>query len=42
MHCLSPQAGGYTPSDFPKAKLKQKDLDKLVARLGKAGERRSQ
>ncbi|HEY6930870.1 MAG TPA: condensation domain-containing protein, partial [Thermoanaerobaculia bacterium] len=31
--CISPDAGGYTPSDFPKAKLDQKALDKLVSRL---------
>lgn len=32
-HCVSPEAGGYTPSDFPKAKLSRKALDKLVSRL---------
>ena len=29
-HCLSPEAGGYTPSDFPLAKLDQTTLDQLV------------
>ncbi len=28
-HCLSPEAGGYTPSDFPLAGLDQVALDKL-------------
>ena len=32
-HCVSPDAGAYTPSDFPKAKLDQKALDKLVSRF---------
>ena len=31
-HCLSPEAGGYTPSDFPLAELDQSTLDRLVAR----------
>jgi len=29
-HCLSPQAGGYTPSDFPLAKVDQQRLDRMV------------
>jgi non-ribosomal peptide synthase protein (TIGR01720 family) len=32
-HCQSPEAGGYTPSDFSKAKLSQATLDRLVARV---------
>jgi amino acid adenylation domain-containing protein/non-ribosomal peptide synthase protein (TIGR01720 family) len=28
-HCLSPEAGGYTPSDFPLAGLDQATIDKL-------------
>jgi amino acid adenylation domain-containing protein/non-ribosomal peptide synthase protein (TIGR01720 family) len=36
MHCKSDKAGGYTPSDFPKAGLSQTELDKLLARVGKA------
>lgn len=33
-HCLSPEAGGFTPSDFPEAGLSQEELDGLVADLG--------
>ena len=33
-HCLSPQAGGFTPSDFPASGLDQADLDQLLAELG--------
>jgi non-ribosomal peptide synthase protein (TIGR01720 family) len=33
-HCLSPEAGGVTPSDFKKAHMSQRNLDKLLARLG--------
>jgi len=29
-HCQSPQAGGYTPSDFPLAALSQPELDRLL------------
>ncbi len=29
-HCQSPEAGGYTPSDFPLAQLDQSTLDRLV------------
>lgn len=32
-HCVSPEAGGYTPSDFPEADLSQDDLDRLLSRL---------
>jgi non-ribosomal peptide synthase protein (TIGR01720 family) len=31
-HCQSAQPG-YTPSDFPQARLDQKSLDKLLTRL---------
>ena len=31
-HCLSPDAGGYTPTDFPLAQLDQATLDRLVTR----------
>jgi amino acid adenylation domain-containing protein/non-ribosomal peptide synthase protein (TIGR01720 family) len=31
-HCLSSQAGGYTPSDFAKVTISQKELDALVAK----------
>ncbi|XXF81242.1 amino acid adenylation domain-containing protein [Myxococcaceae bacterium GXIMD 01537] len=33
-HCVSPDAGGYTPSDFPMAKLDQAALDDLLDELG--------
>ena len=29
-HCLSPEAGGFTPSDFPLASLDQEALDRLI------------
>jgi non-ribosomal peptide synthase protein (TIGR01720 family) len=32
-HCLSPQTGGYTPSDFSLADLGQEKLDELVGKL---------
>ncbi|MCA1581709.1 MAG: condensation domain-containing protein, partial [Acidobacteria bacterium] len=35
-HCVAPDAGGYTPSDFPKARLSQRGLDKLLSRFGAA------
>jgi non-ribosomal peptide synthase protein (TIGR01720 family) len=31
----APDAGGHSPSDFPLAKVKQAQLDKLSARFGK-------
>ncbi|MDZ8090959.1 MAG: amino acid adenylation domain-containing protein [Nostoc sp. DedQUE05] len=34
-HCSSGESGGYTPSDFPLTKLKQLELDQLLASLGK-------
>jgi non-ribosomal peptide synthase protein (TIGR01720 family) len=34
-HCQSAEAGGYTPSDFSKAKLNQKELDGLMAKLNR-------
>ncbi|HEY6187654.1 MAG TPA: amino acid adenylation domain-containing protein [Pyrinomonadaceae bacterium] len=33
-HCLSPGAGGHTPSDFPPAELDQRSLDALLEALG--------
>jgi non-ribosomal peptide synthase protein (TIGR01720 family) len=30
-------AGGFTPSDFAEARISQKDLDKLMSRIGKRG-----
>ena len=32
-HCSQPHAGGYTPSDFSKARLSQRDLDRLISKL---------
>jgi non-ribosomal peptide synthase protein (TIGR01720 family) len=32
-HCQSPEAGGFTPSDFPEAELNQEELEELVAKL---------
>ena len=38
VHCQSPEAGGYTPSDFPKMRLSQQELDELMTVLGKSAE----
>ena len=35
-HCLSPEAGGHTPSDFPLARLNEKKLSKLASMIKKA------
>jgi non-ribosomal peptide synthase protein (TIGR01720 family) len=32
-HCQSGEAGGFTPSDFPKARISQKELDTVLARM---------
>jgi len=32
-HCMSPEASGYTPSDFPDVSLGQDELDDLLAQL---------
>ena len=32
-HCQSPEAGGYTPSDFPDVELTQEKLDKALAEI---------
>jgi amino acid adenylation domain-containing protein/non-ribosomal peptide synthase protein (TIGR01720 family) len=32
VHCVQPDAGGRTPSDFPLARLTQADVDRLVGR----------
>jgi non-ribosomal peptide synthase protein (TIGR01720 family) len=39
-HCQSPEAGGYTPSDFQKAKVNQKDLDRLFAQINRGSDKR--
>jgi amino acid adenylation domain-containing protein/non-ribosomal peptide synthase protein (TIGR01720 family) len=33
VHCLSPDVGGYTPSDFADAHLSQAELDRIVTEL---------
>jgi amino acid adenylation domain-containing protein/non-ribosomal peptide synthase protein (TIGR01720 family) len=35
VHCLSPGAGGYTPADFPLARLGQPALDRLSRTVGR-------
>jgi len=32
-HCLSSEAGGYTPSDFPMANLTSKSLDTVLKKM---------
>jgi non-ribosomal peptide synthase protein (TIGR01720 family) len=32
-HCQSPEAGGFTPSDFPDMDLNQKELDDLISQI---------
>ncbi len=39
-HCLSPDAGGFTPADFANADLDQGDLDALVSQIGSTKKRR--
>ncbi|MEO1348693.1 MAG: amino acid adenylation domain-containing protein [Cyanobacteria bacterium J06635_15] len=34
-HCQSSDAGGYTPSDFQKARVTQKDLDQLLSQINR-------
>ncbi|HEY9901849.1 MAG TPA: amino acid adenylation domain-containing protein [Candidatus Sericytochromatia bacterium] len=41
-HCQSPEAGGYTPSDFQKAKVNQKDLDRLFAQINRESDKTRQ
>jgi amino acid adenylation domain-containing protein/non-ribosomal peptide synthase protein (TIGR01720 family) len=36
-HCGSPEAGGFTPSDFPEANLSQEELDDIMSQLGESG-----
>ena len=38
-HCLSPEAGGFTPSDFPLAALDEEGLGRLADLLSLAAER---
>ena len=41
-HCQSPESVGFTPSDFPQAKLNQQDLDKFLAKFNRPTEETSQ
>jgi non-ribosomal peptide synthase protein (TIGR01720 family) len=34
-HCQSPDAGSYTPSDFPDEDLSADDLDNILAQISK-------
>lgn len=33
-HCVSPESGGYTPSDFPDVEIGQQALDAILERMG--------
>ena len=33
-HCVSPRAGGYTPSDFKHVELSQVRLDRILEQIG--------
>jgi non-ribosomal peptide synthase protein (TIGR01720 family) len=35
-HCLSPEAGGYTPADFKGVDLSQSEFDDLMATINSA------
>lgn len=35
VYCQSPETGGFTPSDFPRAKVSQTDLDKLLTKINR-------
>jgi len=39
-HCRSPEAGSYTPSDFPKANLNQQQLDQLLTKINRTSEKK--
>jgi amino acid adenylation domain-containing protein/non-ribosomal peptide synthase protein (TIGR01720 family) len=39
-HCQSQEAGSFTPSDFPKANLSQKQLDSFLAKISRASEKK--
>lgn len=41
-HCQSPESTGFTPSDFPQAKLNQQNLDKFLAKFNRQAEETSQ
>ena len=35
-HCVSPESGGFTPSDFKEADLDQSELDQLISELNES------
>ena len=37
-HCQSPEAGGFTPSDFPEAELSQEELEELISEFTESEE----
>jgi non-ribosomal peptide synthase protein (TIGR01720 family) len=37
-HCVSEEAGGFTPSDFPDAEFNQTELDELIGQLTEFGD----
>jgi non-ribosomal peptide synthase protein (TIGR01720 family) len=41
-HCQSPDAGGYTPSDFNLAKLDKRKLDKVLSKVKQPKGRKAQ
>ncbi|MFB2772373.1 SDR family NAD(P)-dependent oxidoreductase [Pelatocladus sp. BLCC-F211] len=41
-HCQSLSAKKYTPSDFPRAKLSQQDLDKILTKINRLGGKQAQ
>jgi non-ribosomal peptide synthase protein (TIGR01720 family) len=38
VYCQSPETGGYTPSDFPRMRLSQRELDELMTVLSESVE----
>jgi hypothetical protein len=36
VHCQSPEAGGYTPSDFPDVELSQDEIEDLMVEIDEA------
>jgi non-ribosomal peptide synthase protein (TIGR01720 family) len=38
VHCRSPEAGGFTPSDFPEVELSHGELEELIAELSESEE----
>jgi non-ribosomal peptide synthase protein (TIGR01720 family) len=37
-HCVSEEAGGFTPSDFPDAEFNQTELDELMGQFAESGD----